>query len=95
MTHTLQIDISDVILQEQISNYISTRQKEMSDLMIEALKFFFKKNSSVLNYKVQDAETNAKVLDFNIKEANPNYKLFEDIDDVTTYARKLRDSAWK
>ena len=95
MTHTIEINISDAMLQEQISNYISTRQKEMNDLMIEALKFFFKKNSSVLNYTVQDAETNAKVLDFNIKDANPNYKLFEDVEDVATYAKELRDSAWK
>jgi len=66
--------------------------------MIEALKFFFKKNSSVLNYKVQDAETNAKVLDFNIKDVNPNYKLFEDVEDVedvATYAKELRDNGWK
>jgi len=88
-------NITDTMLQEQIAYYIANRQKEMSDLMIEALKFFFKKNSSVLNYKVQDAETNAKVLDFNIKDANSNYKLFEDVEDVATYAKELRDNAWK
>jgi len=88
-------NITDTILQEQIAYYIANRQKEMSDLMIEALKFFFKKNSSVLNYKVQDAETNAKVLDFNIKDANSNYKLFEDVEDVATYTKELRDNAWK
>ena len=88
-------NITDTMLQEQIAYYIANRQKEMSDLMIEALKFFFKKNSSVLNYKVQDAETNAKIIDFNIKDVNSNYKLFEDVEDVVTYAKELRDNAWK
>ncbi|NOZ90031.1 MAG: hypothetical protein GXO60_01965 [Epsilonproteobacteria bacterium] len=89
-------NITDRTLQEQISNYIENRQKEVNDLMIEALKYFFnKKNGSTLNYKIQDAEQNAEVLDFGIKDSNLNYKLFEDIDDVATYAKELRDNAWK
>ena len=88
-------NIEDRLLQEQIMKYLANKQDEISDLMVEALKQFFKKNSSVLNYKVQDVEKHAKVIDFNLAEGDSNYKLFENIDDVPSYSKELRANAWK
>ena len=88
-------NIEDRLLQEQIAKYLANKQDEISDLMVEALKQFFKKDNSVLNYKVQDVEKHAKVIDFNLEEQDSNYKLFENIDDVQSYARELRANAWK
>ena len=91
----VNVNIEDRLLQEQIAKYLANKQDEISDLVVEALKQFFKKDNSVLNYKVQDAEKHAKVIDFNLEEQDSNYKLFENIDDVQSYARELRANAWK
>ena len=88
-------NIEDRLLQEQIVKYLANKQDEISDLMVEALKQFFKKNNSVLNYKIQDVEKHAKVIDFNLEEQDSNYKLFENVDDVPSYTRELRTNAWK
>ncbi|MBU1667381.1 hypothetical protein KKC13_03120 [bacterium] len=88
-------NIEDRLLQEQIAKYLAGKQNEISDLMVEALKQFFKKDNSVLNYKVQDADKHAKVIDFNLEDTDADYKLFKDVDDVQSYSRELRANAWK
>ena len=88
-------NIEDRLLQEQIIKYLSDKQEETSSLMIEALKQFFKKDITVLNYKVQDVEVHSKVIDFNLEEKASDYKLFENIDDVKSYSKELRANAWK
>lgn len=88
-------NIEDRLLQEQIVNYLEGKQHEMNELMVEALRQFFKKDSSTLNYKVQDVKKHSSVIDFNLEESNDNYKLFQDVEDVQSYARELRNSAWK
>jgi len=88
-------NIEDRLLQEQIVKYLTNKQHEISDLMIEALKQFFKKDSSLLNYTVQDVEKHAEVIDFNLEDTDSDYKLFKNVDDVQSYAKELRADAWK
>ena len=92
---TINLEIKDRILEEQILSYISNRQKKLNELIVEALEQFLKKNNSPLKYKTQNPEKYAKVLDFNIEESNSKYKLFEDIEDVAKYSKELRKDAWK
>ena len=80
---------------QQIVKYLTNKQHEISDLMIEALKQFFKKDSSLLNYTVQDVEKHAEVIDFNLEDTDSDYKLFKNVDDVQSYAKELRADAWK
>jgi len=47
----LSINIEDSYLQEQIANYISEKQIQANDFMVELLKHFFDKNKSVQNSK--------------------------------------------
>jgi len=44
----LSINIEDSYLQEQIANYISEKQIQANDFMVELLKHFFDRNKSVL-----------------------------------------------
>jgi len=91
----LNINIEDNHLQEQITQYISNKQKQTNDLMIEALKFFFQnREKELFTYKTQNPEQSATTIDFNL-EAQQDYKLFQEVKDVKDYARELRDNAWK
>jgi len=90
----LSINIEDSYLQEQIANYISEKQIQANDFMVELLKHFFDKNKSVLHYKTQNPEKTSTLIDFGLETQN-NYKLFEDVQDVKSYAKELRDNAWK
>jgi hypothetical protein len=92
---TINLEIKDRALEEKILSYISNRQKEVNELILEALEHFLKKDSSSLKYKIKNPEEYAKTLDFNIKESNPNYKLFEDIENIAEYSKELRKNAWK
>jgi len=91
----ININIEDQVLQKQIANYITNKHKQVNHLMVEALEHFFKKDHTLLNYKTQDAEKNAQIIDFNLDVEKNNQKLFQDIDDVETYAKELRTDAWK
>jgi hypothetical protein len=63
--------------------------------MVEALKYFFKnRQKELFNYKTQNPEKSAITIDFNL-EVQQDYKLFQDVKDVKSYARELRDNAWK
>ena len=91
----LSINIEDNHLQEQITQYISNKQKQTNDLMIEALKFFFQnREKELFTYKTQNPEQSAMTIDFNL-EVQQDYKLFQEVKDVKNYARELRDNAWK
>ncbi len=90
----LNIQIEDVNLQEQITQYISKRQIEVNELLVELLQHFFQEDKSVLHYKTKNPELSATTLDFNL-ESDKGYKLFEDVDDVKSYAKELRINAWK
>lgn len=90
----LSINIEDSYLQEQIANYISGKQIQANDLMVELLKHFFDKNRSILHYKTQNPKNTSSTIDFGLETQN-DYKLFEDIDDVKSYAKELRTNAWK
>ena len=91
----LSINIEDNHLQEQITHYISNKQQQANELMIEALKYFFKnKQKELLGYKTQNPEESAITIDFDL-EAKKDYKLFQDVDDVKNYAKELRDNAWR
>jgi len=89
------INIEDNYLQEQITQYISNKHKQTNELMVEALKYFFKnRQKELFNYKTQNPEKSATTIDFNL-EVQQDYKLFQDVRDVKSYARELRDNAWK
>lgn len=91
----LSINIEDNRLQEQITQYISNKQNQANDLMVEALKYFFKnKEKELLQYKIQNPNQSATTINFDL-EVNKVYKLFQDITDVKSYAKELRDNAWK
>ena len=91
----LNINIEDNHLQEQITQYISNKQKQTNELMIEALKYFFKnREQELFNYKTKNPEQSATTIDFNL-EATEDYKLFQEVKDVKSYAKELRDNAWK
>ncbi|HHB94611.1 MAG TPA: hypothetical protein ENK88_05670 [Campylobacterales bacterium] len=90
----LSINIEDSYLQEQIANYISQKHIQANDFIVEVLKHFFDKNNSVLHYKTQNPEKASTTIDFGL-ESQKDYKLFEDVKDVKSYAKELRDNAWK
>jgi hypothetical protein len=91
----LSIKIEDNHLQEQITQYISNKQKQTNELIVEALKYFFQnKQKELLNYKTQNPEQSATTINFNL-EVKQDYKLFQEVKDVKNYANKLRDDAWK
>ncbi|SFV67975.1 hypothetical protein MNB_SV-14-1389 [hydrothermal vent metagenome] len=88
----LSINIEDSYLQEQIANYVSIKQIQANDFMVELLKHFFDKNRSVLHYKTQNPQSASTTIDFGL-ETQDGYKLFEDVKDVKSYAKELRDNA--
>ena len=90
----LSINIEDSYLQEQIANYVSIKQIQANDFMVELLKHFFDKNRSVLQYKIQNPQSTSTTIDFGL-ESQDDYKLFEDVEDVKSYAKELRTNAWK
>jgi hypothetical protein len=91
----LSVNIEDNYLQEQITQYISNKHQQTNELMVEALQYFFKnRQKELFNYKTQNPEKSATTIDFDL-EAQQDYKLFEDVKDVKSYARELRDNAWK
>ena len=90
----LNINIEDAHLQEQISHYISNKHIQANELMVELLEHFFKKEQTSLSYTVKNPEQTATTIDFNL-ESESNYKLFEDVNDVESYAKELRTNAWK
>ena len=89
----LNVQIEDINLQEQLTHYISKKQIEANELLIELLQHFFKEKS-VLHYKTKNPELSATTLDFNL-ESDKSYKLFQDVDDVQSYSKELRTNAWK
>jgi spore coat protein CotH len=90
----LSIDIHDNHLEQQIKDYIVQKHQKANDLILEALKLFFKNNSSAgLSYRTKDPKEISKPLDFGLQENNE--ELFDDIDDVKKFAKKLRDDAWR
>ena len=90
----LNVQIEDVNLQEQLTQYISKKKIEANELLVELLQHFFQEDKSVLHYKTKNPELSATTLDFNLESDN-GYKLFEDVDDVKSYAKELRANAWK
>ena len=90
----LNVQITDVNLQEQLTQYISKKKIEANELLVELLQHFFKEDKSVLHYKTKNPELSATTLDFDL-ESDKSYKLFEDVDDVKSYAKELRTNAWK
>ena len=90
----LNVQITDVNLQEQLTQYISKKQIEANELLVELLQHFFQENKSVLHYKTKNPELSATTLDFEL-ESDKDYKLFQDVDDVKSYAKELRVNAWK
>ena len=59
----IQLNIEDRILTEKISEYIDTKEKEVDELMIEALENFFSTAESPLDYEVEDIDKNLNVID--------------------------------
>ncbi len=90
----LNIQIEDVNLQEQLTQYISQKKMKANELLVELLQHFFQEDKSVLHYKTKNPELSATTLDFDL-ESDKSYKLFEDVDDVKSYAKELRANAWK
>ena len=90
----LQIDINDTDLQKKLSQYIAQKQIEASDLLVELLQHFFKKENSPLHYKTRDPEQSATTIDFHLKN-DTEYNLFQDVDNVSSYAKELRSNAWR
>ena len=86
----LNIQISDVRLEQELSDYIARKQVQVSDL----LKQFLHKESNRLSYPVRDPDQNATTLDYGIEE-DPEYRPFQDVDDVKRFATELREHAWR
>ncbi len=89
----LNIYIEDSNLQKKLIDYISKKHVEANDLIVELLQNFFHKDKNMLNYKTKNPDLSASTLDFGLKEKGG--KLFQDVDDVQEYAKKLRINAWK
>ena len=69
----LSINIEDNRLQEQITQYISNKQNQANDLMVEALKYFFKnKEKELLQYKIQNPNQSVTTINFDL-EVNKVY----------------------
>ena len=90
----LNVQIEDVNLQKQLTQYISQKKMKANELLVELLQHFFQEDKSVLHYKTKNPELSATTLDFDL-ESDKSYKLFEDVDDVKSYAKELRANAWK
>ena len=90
----LNVQITDINLQEQLTQYISKKKIEVDELLVELLQHFFQEDKSVLHYKTKNPELSATTLNFDL-ESDKDYKLFEDVDDVKSYAKELRANAWK
>jgi len=90
----VNINIEDAHLQEQLTRYIAQKHIQANEFMVELLEHFFKKEKTPLNYVVKNPEKTATTLDFNL-ESESDYKLFEDVSDVKSYAKELRTNAWK
>ena len=90
----LNVQITDVNLQEQLTQYISKKKIEANDLLVELLQHFLQEDKSVLHYKTKNPELSATTLDFDL-ESDKDYKLFQDVDDVKSYTKELRANAWK
>ena len=90
----LNINIEDAHLQEQLTHYISNKHIQVNEFMVELLEHFFKKEQTPLSYVVKNPEKTATTIDFNL-ESESDYKLFEDVNDVKSYAKELRIDAWK
>ena len=88
----LSINIEDSHLQKQIAHYISDKHIQANDFMVELLEHFFKKEENVLNFKIKNPEKTSTTIDFNLESDN-GYKLFQDVDDVESYAKELRINA--
>ncbi len=86
----LNIQISDVRLEQELSDYIARKQVQVSDL----LKQFLHKESNRLSYPVRDPDQNATTLDYGIEE-DPEYRPFQDVDDVKRFATELRENEEK
>lgn len=90
----LNIQIDDRHLEDKITEYISSKHIQANDFMVELLEHFFNKEETILKYKTKELDEVAKVIDFDL-ESDSNHKLFEDVEDVTSYAKELRKNAWK
>jgi hypothetical protein len=91
----LSVEIEDNRLQEQITRYLMDKQQQTNELIVEALRYFFQdRTKNRLDYQTKDPEESATTIDFDLK-AQPGYKLFQDVEDVQTYARELREHAWR
>lgn len=90
----LNIQIDDRHLEDKITEYISSKHIQANDFMVELLEHFFNKEETVLKYKTKELDEVAKVIDFDL-ESDSNHKLFEDVEDVASYAKELRKNAWK
>ena len=70
-----------MLKQKDILNYLTQHKKEFQE-------------KSILHYKIKNPKLSATTLDFNL-ESDSSYKLFQDVDDVQSYAKELRTNAWK
>ena len=90
----LNIQISDVRLEQELSDYIAQKQVQASDLLTDLLKQFLRKESDRLSYPVRNPDQNATTLDYGLEE-DPEYRPFQDVEDVKHFATELREHAWR
>ena len=90
----LNIQISDVRLEQELSDYIAQKQVQASDLLTDLLKQFLRKESDRLSYPVRNPDQNATTLDYGLEE-DPEYRPFQDVEDVKRFATELREHAWR
>ena len=93
----IQLNIEDKALLEKISLYVGDKHKEINEQIIEVLEKFFEKKEPILKYDIEDIDKNASVIDFGLddEKIDKDIKLFEDVENVADYSKKLRDNAWK
>ena len=90
----LNIKIEDKQLEALISDYVTNKNKQVNELIVEALNFFLKSEKNRLYYETQNPDASSTTIDFNLT-SDKKYKLFEDVDDVKKYSKELRNNAWK
>lgn len=89
---TIKIDNPEI--EHFFINELKSDVKKFSEFILMNLEKY--KNQNEFNITPLDPKENSYKLQFNdIQEVDESSNPFKDIEDVTLYARKLRESSWR
>lgn len=90
----MTIKIDDPEIEHFFINELKSDVKKFSEFILMNLEKY--KNQNEFNITPLDPKENSYKLQFNdIQEVDESSNPFKDIEDVTLYARKLRESSWR